>query len=107
LDTIGYQGQVVLPLLATVARPGQPLRLAAALDYLACSDICVPYTAKLALDLPAGTAAPAPEAPLIAQAAAQVPGEPQQVGLGLLGARLTGSAEQPRLVLDLRADPPL
>jgi suppressor for copper-sensitivity B len=107
VETIAYQGTVVLPVLATLAHPGAPLRLSAALDYLACSNICVPYQAALALDLPAGTAAPSPEAALVADAAGRVPLEPAQAGLTLLGAQLLGPADQPRLAVELAAQPPL
>ena len=107
LDAIAYEGTVVLPVLATVSRPGAPLKLAADLDYLACSNICVPYQAKLALELPAGVAAPSPEAPLVAQAAARVPGAAAEAGLTLLGARLSTGGEPVRLSLDFVATPPL
>jgi suppressor for copper-sensitivity B len=107
LDTIGYQGTVVLPVLATLARPGASLRLNAALDYLACSDICVPYQVQLALDLPSGTASPSPEAGLVAQAASQVPVDPASAGLSLLAAHLLGPADRPRLSLDLAVSAPL
>jgi suppressor for copper-sensitivity B len=107
IDSIGYAGDVVLPVLVTVARPGGPLRLSAALDYLACADICVPYQAKLALDLPSGTASPSPEAGLVARAAAQVPATADQAGIAPIGATLAGAADQPRLALELAARPPL
>ncbi|HZU89841.1 MAG TPA: protein-disulfide reductase DsbD domain-containing protein, partial [Stellaceae bacterium] len=73
LDTIGYDGDVVLPVQVTLTRPGQPARLRAALDYAVCAEICVPYHAALALALPAGPARTGPEAPLIARFAARVP----------------------------------
>jgi suppressor for copper-sensitivity B len=108
IDVVAYPGpEVVLPVLAVVARPGAPLRLNAALEYLACSDICVPYQATLGLALPAGTAAPSPEAPLLARAAAQVPGDATAAGIVLEGAALVGAAAQPRLALRLAAQPPL
>jgi len=107
VETIGYQGTVVLPVLATLSHPGAPLRLAAALDYLACSNICVPYQAQLALELPAGIAAPSAEAALVAQAAGRVPVEPGQAGVALLGAQLVGPADRPRLSVELIAQPSL
>ena len=107
LDSIAYEGPTVLPVLATLAHPGAPLHLAAALDYLACADICVPYQVALALDLPAGVAAPSGEAPLVAAAASRVPVAPAQAGLRLLEATLRTGAAPARLVLELAADPPL
>src|SRR5665213_1149632 len=58
LETVGYEGHVVLPIAATPAQAGRPLNLVAALRYLTCSEICVPYETRLALDLPAGDGAP-------------------------------------------------
>jgi len=58
----GYEGRVVMPVPLDVpasARPGETAHLALNIDYLICSSVCVPETAKLALDLPV-LAAPAP-----------------------------------------------
>ncbi len=106
LETIGYEDAVVLPITARLADRGAPLALNAALKYLTCKDICIPYEAVLTLDLPAGGAgAAAPgggHAELIAQYAARVPSAATAGGLRLDGARLsTGPA--PRLDLDLAA----
>jgi suppressor for copper-sensitivity B len=73
LSTIGYKGEVVLPIQATLADPGKPLVLKARVDYLTCDDVCIPYTATFALNLPASAATPSSEAPLIAAAMAQMP----------------------------------
>lgn len=56
LETIGYEGSVVLPITATVKQAGAALNLRAALDYLTCREICIPYQAVLELALPAGPA---------------------------------------------------
>ena len=53
METIGYEGGVVLPVEARLQQPSEPLALRATVDYLTCADICVPYIAELALDLPA------------------------------------------------------
>ncbi len=75
MQTIGYADQVVLPVAARLQRPGTPLTLHATVDYLTCADICVPYVAELALDLPVGAATPSVFAHDIARADAQVPGD--------------------------------
>jgi suppressor for copper-sensitivity B len=100
LDTIGYDGDVVLPVTMTLARPGQKLMLHATLDYAACAEICVPYHAALALALPAGPARPAPEAALIARFAARVPRPPAAAGIALKRAVLDG--DRGHLALRLR-----
>src|SRR3546814_7737521 len=74
LETFGYGGQVVLPIRAEVERSGEPLALRDAVDYLICEEICIPYTARLALDLPPGDGARDPQAFLIESFRGQVPG---------------------------------
>lgn len=65
LRTLGYKGQVTLPLRITPKDPARPISLSLALDYGVCSDICVPERAELSLavapgDAPAAGAADAP-----------------------------------------------
>ncbi|MEJ0072054.1 MAG: protein-disulfide reductase DsbD domain-containing protein [Pseudomonadota bacterium] len=108
IDAIGYQGTVVLPLLATLDRPGAPLRLNAALEYLACSDICVTLPGRAgARPAARHRRAPAPRPRWWRRPPAGVPTDPSSAGLTVLAARLAGSADQPRLALDLAATPPL
>ena len=83
LQAYGYAGRVVLPIALTLARPGAPLALDAAVRYLACSTICVPLEAALSLRLPAGLARPGPQATLIAAARAQIPARLSRLGLRL------------------------
>ncbi|MGH7109790.1 MAG: protein-disulfide reductase DsbD domain-containing protein [Stellaceae bacterium] len=93
IDTIGYETDVVLPVTATPAHPGQPLLLHVAFDYAACAEICVPYHAELALALPAGPAQAGPQAPLIARFAARVPVSPHAAGIVLERAVLAGTRD--------------
>ncbi|HUT51197.1 MAG TPA: protein-disulfide reductase DsbD domain-containing protein [Alphaproteobacteria bacterium] len=55
-NTAGYKDAVVFPLTARLSEPGKAAQLVAKVDYLACDDICVPYTVRLTLALPAGPA---------------------------------------------------
>jgi suppressor for copper-sensitivity B len=74
LETIGYQGNVVLPITARLERASTALSLNAALEYLTCKDICIPYDTVLSLDLPVeGTASG--HADLIERYAREVPPE--------------------------------
>jgi len=57
--TIGYAGDVILPLRVTAKDPGQPVTLALALRYAVCNNICVPARASLSLPLAANDAADA------------------------------------------------
>ncbi|MEE3502935.1 SCO family protein [Acidiphilium acidophilum] len=83
LVTQGYEHGVVLPLSIVAKRPGAPMVLHALVHYSACKTICIPYTAKLTLSLPAGLAVPGPQARLITQAWTHVPGTLAQAGLSL------------------------
>ena len=62
IDSVGYEDGLLLPMDVQVPRPGEPVRVALRVDYLTCSDICVPQSADLALALPAGPAQPSAEA---------------------------------------------
>lgn len=130
LQTVGYSDAVVLPIEVAPARPGEALRMRARVDYLTCADICVPYVADLALDLPAGAAIPSAGAHEIARARAAVPGPngagaltidrvaladtPPPAGTAADGraagtehATAPGQPAPLRLTIDLRASAPL
>jgi len=81
LETLGYKKKVVLPISAVPAATGEGMDLKAHIRYLACDDICIPYEAKLALALPAGTAEPSAHAHAIDKYAARVPGDGRAHGL--------------------------
>lgn len=91
LETLGYEDAVVLPLAARLERPGKPLRLRASIDYLTCKEICIPYTAELALDLPGGEARPSPFAHLINRFAVRVPGDGAAHGLSIQRVEALGA----------------
>src|SRR5476649_2094241 len=99
LETIGYEDDIVLPIAARLAAPGQALGLAARLQYLTCKEICIPYETELRLDAPATAAAAEPSfAAAIEQAMQRVPAPGNSVDLQVVGARLRGGKE-PRLEL--------
>ena len=84
IESLGYSGEVVLPLTVTVERPGEPVSLRGRVDLLICRDICVPASHDVSLALPAGPAAPgAVAANLIARHEAQVPGDGASSGLAV------------------------
>jgi suppressor for copper-sensitivity B len=106
LETFGYSGEVVLPIQARAEQAGQPVRLKARLNYLICSDICIPHDAMLELDLPAGGIPPSAEGFLISQAERLVPGDGQAAGLALDSAMLVGDSENPVLEVVARSEIP-
>jgi thiol:disulfide interchange protein len=63
LKTRGYEDTVVLPVTITppdALQPGQTVRIAAKVEWLACEVACVPGSADLALDLLVVSGAPPP-----------------------------------------------
>ncbi len=51
-----YEAHVLLPIVLTLGRPGGPVALRAAVTYGVCKEVCVPYSARFDLALPAGVA---------------------------------------------------
>jgi DsbC/DsbD-like thiol-disulfide interchange protein len=54
IATIGYDGDVTIPLKIEADDPSKPVRLRLVMDYGVCSDICVPARAELSLDIAPG-----------------------------------------------------
>ncbi len=96
-ETFGYKDETVLPLTATLAQAGQPLGLRAAIDYLACKEICIPYQATLALRLPAGEPRPSAFVHLINRFAVRVPGDGAAHGLTIERVEASGGKTRPIL----------
>ena len=93
LDTFGYEGEVVFPLTVTPQRPGEAVALRGRADVLTCSDVCVPLSFDLALDLPATAAMPdAGSANLIDRFASQVPKTDGASGVAVTGAAADDAA---------------
>jgi suppressor for copper-sensitivity B len=85
LTTMVYGTEVVLPLDVRVKARGAALALRAHVTYLACEKICIPYEARLALDLLPGKGAAAPRhAAAIERYARRVP--PRLVADAVAGA---------------------
>ena len=106
LDTVGYEDEVVFPIAARLEAPGRPLAVRAKVDFLTCSEICIPYTVDLALDLPPGPAVPSAFAHRIERFAERVPGDGVAHGLAIDGAALTGPAGAQVLEVVARAREP-
>ena len=106
LETFGYEGEVVLPIVARPATPGEAMKLAASVDYLVCKDICVPLTAQIRLDLPAGSARPSEQAHLIDRFNVRVPSALTATGLAIEDVVAVGYDEKARLIVTARSDPP-
>ncbi|OKH87834.1 suppressor for copper-sensitivity B [Thalassospira sp. TSL5-1] len=83
LETFGYQDRVILPIDVPVQNSTDPVVLKMAVDYLACSDICVPATANLTLDLPADQGNISNHAHEIEKFAAKVPLKGHNLPIGV------------------------
>jgi suppressor for copper-sensitivity B len=101
-ETAAYDNDVILPVALSLAHPGASLALHARVDYAACAQICVPYHARLSLDLPAGLGVPGEEAGRIARFAALVPQNAAGARVKLDRLSVVGAAAQP--LLRLRVD---
>lgn len=76
--TLGYEREVVLPIIATLTEPGKAAHLGVEVKYLACSEICIPSIANFELDIPVGETTPTEFAQLIDRYSRKVPNEPSE-----------------------------
>jgi suppressor for copper-sensitivity B len=109
IDTFGYSDVVVLPITARLEKTSSEVRLRAALDFLTCSEICVPQQANLTLDLPARSAATGDGkgfAELIERYRGRVPQDASAAGMRVEQASAVAS-RRPHLALRLRSEKPL
>lgn len=106
LTTIGYTDEVVFPIALVLKEPGKPLQLQAKINYLTCDDVCIPYTATLKLDLPAGPAMASAEAPLLAKYVGLLPADLDRAGIAVDQIGLVSTYFGPGLDLVLRSEKP-
>ena len=102
-DNFGYDKDFVLPIAVTPQSAGRPVDLALKLDYLVCSDICVPGEAELRLTLADGAAASSAFAPVIADFRRKVPPRGESSPFSLGDPSLEGEPGQEVLRLKLAA----
>ncbi len=106
LETVGYMEGTIFPMTAWLDQSGAPVRLRAVVDYQACEKICVPFTATLNLDLPAGPAEPSRYAQIIDRYAAKVPVSPAAAGITVEAAGVVGVAPARVLQVALHSEQP-
>ena len=73
-NTFGYENNVGFPLTVHIKEPGKSVSLKLKADVMVCSDICIPQTLNLALEVPSGESAAAAQIALIEAARKQLPG---------------------------------
>ncbi len=101
LQTYGYSHEVIFPLTLHAESPGQAITLAGKVDYLVCSDICIPGEASVSIDIPTGPANPSPKVHAIGKYASLVPGAPEAAGLTVRQALVSGTPEDLLLQVDI------
>ena len=104
LQSIGYEGNVILPLSVRPKDPAKPVVLRLKLDFGVCQTICIPADANLALDIPAKLSA---TQPALAAAEARVPARTplgKDKGLSVLAVKIENGKE-PRAVIDVAVPP--
>lgn len=79
VQTIGYQGRVVLPLRVAALRDDRDVQLSGVLEIGVCKDVCLPVTIDLMQSLSATETRPDPR---IAAAMADRPYSAQEAGVG-------------------------
>ncbi|MEM1345429.1 MAG: hypothetical protein AAGI34_12735, partial [Pseudomonadota bacterium] len=102
--TIGYGGQVVLPLRITPVDVDAPVKLAVGLDIGVCREICVFESAQLAHTLVPGLDE---YAWLVQEARAAVPGPGALVGLESVVCRIGGEGRERSFEAELHFDKPM
>ena len=98
-----YENDVVLPVKLHLKQAHTSVRVKASIAYAACSEICVPLQADLALPLPTGAGGPSTESVLIDSARKSVPGSAEAAGIDVIRTRFAGTASEPTLVVDLQS----
>ncbi len=104
LQTIGYKGELILPIELEARNPGRRIVLNGRVAMGVCSDVCMPMEADLAARLPAGGEGPG--AGLIRQTLAQLPVAGVRAGVKVLACEVEPISDGLRITARL-ALPPL
>lgn len=86
IRTIGYKGQLVIPLHIAPKRTGKPIRLKGQMDIGVCADVCAPFTLNFDTVLEAAGRTPTPA---IASAMASAPYSATEAGVRSATCRIT------------------
>ena len=98
--TIGYKGNVILPLRVFPRQKDKPVTLRAKIDYAVCDRLCVPVEAKLELALSPANGA---DNPALVAAEARVPIPVTAAAAGLTARRANDDKRKPLVFVDLAA----
>jgi DsbC/DsbD-like thiol-disulfide interchange protein len=105
LVTIGYTGDVILPLAIVPQNSGEPIKLRLKLDYAVCETLCVPAEGKAELTLGGG---PSPHDGALTAAETRLPHK-AAVGegstLAIKSVRREAAGSRARVLVDVAASP--
>ncbi len=101
MRSIGYDGDVVLPLRVATRNPGKDARLGGTIEIGICKDICIPHRLRLTAILPADRKKPDP---IIAAALADRPFDAEDAGVR--DVTCTISAQSRGMGLNITIDMP-
>ncbi|MDP6706805.1 MAG: protein-disulfide reductase DsbD family protein [Alphaproteobacteria bacterium] len=107
IDTFGYGDEVIFPILLTPETPGRALTVKLRVDYQVCKHICIPVTAELALELPAGPARETAHTAAIQRFRQAVPKPGGEGPIAIETVRLTGQPGAQTLEVTARSEAPL
>jgi DsbC/DsbD-like thiol-disulfide interchange protein len=99
--TIGYKGNVILPVSVVPRQKDKPVTLRAKIDYAVCEKLCVPAEARLELTLDPTSGA---DNAALAAAEARVPRPVSAAAAGLTARRANDDKRKPLVFVDLAAD---
>lgn len=101
-ETIGYEGNVILPVLIRPVDPERPVVLRVKFHFGICGEICIPVEQKLTLDVPREAVSGMPVE--LSQALESIPRGGEDIRPGdpkLIGHAVNLDGDQPRIVLDV------
>jgi len=99
LQSIGYAGRVVLPVVLTAENPSAPIDVDLRLAFGVCSDICVPAEARITGRLASDQPVEGRQA--IAAALAEGAWSPAQAGVVAVACNLAAGAKGPELTAEV------
>ncbi len=103
--SIGYKDEVVFPVRLTPTSKVMPTVARVTVSYAVCSDICLPASAELTLDLAAAPRASTIQSALIERFKKKVPTKVSDNQPRIASVQLTGSGEKASLVVDVDQKP--
>lgn len=99
MRSIGYKGELVLPLRVSLKQAGRDARLGGMIEIGICKDVCIPHTVRVSAELAADVTRPDP---VIASALATRPFSAAEAGVRDVTCRLTPDAGGLRLKVGFR-----